>query len=677
MSMRYSRAWCVSVLVAACAGQLAAQAVTATPVDTLMAVGPATYDCGRARPVMLRGLAFVAPLFGTQTCDLVSWNGFDWVPVLPSVVLPMLGTSLQYDAVHDRLFAFDGKSALWTVAGTTAAPFFAVPSPIPLLVVSGRALVHDAARDELVVFGGQHVQGTTFPVTVYHDETYVFRQGSWQLVNVAVRPSARAGAAIAYDPVRQRSVLFGGVGGTLLADTWEWDGLAWTSVNAIGPAAGSASGAFDFASQRVVVRDRTGAVWAFDGVGWLPISSGSALLPGSTPPVYDGQTLLVVGGTSTGFPSHTTAETWRLAGNGWQRVPESVHLELTGQIKAAAYDAARCELVAVHGDLWSASTWLWNGAWRQHPGAGPFQGAMAFDEARGEVVLFGGATGGETWTWNGSTWLQRAPAASPPATPSGGQVPIAYDPVRQVVMLVTTGGSWLWNGSNWSPAPGTQPPIGTLLVWDPVRAVAVLLVAGATTWEWNGIWRRVSGPLGPQFVRYGAFDPTRNRVFAYSSANGVTTEHEWTGSAWLPQAPPVPLRADYAGAMVLDACRARLLFRGVVDPAQGSQLHVLGPTPSRVEDLGGGCANGLPLQIEQRPAVGATWELYTRVDPTSFAAMLLALYSGSWPVGNCSLLVDGTLGVLWTLPGPSGACRQLLAVPPTPALRGQIGRAHV
>ena len=35
---------------------------------------------------------------------------------------------------------------------------------------------------------------------------------------------------LAYDPVRQRTVLFGGASGTLLDDTWEFDGQDWAQI---------------------------------------------------------------------------------------------------------------------------------------------------------------------------------------------------------------------------------------------------------------------------------------------------------------------------------------------------------------------------------------------------------------------------------------------------------------
>jgi hypothetical protein len=52
-------------------------------------------------------------------------------------------------------------------------------------------------------------------------------------------PSTRAYAAMAYDSVRGRSVLFGGgtdlIGTSVLRDTWERDGANWTQMADSGP----------------------------------------------------------------------------------------------------------------------------------------------------------------------------------------------------------------------------------------------------------------------------------------------------------------------------------------------------------------------------------------------------------------------------------------------------------
>src|SRR5260370_23409103 len=52
-------------------------------------------------------------------------------------------------------------------------------------------------------------------------------------------PSARGGAAMAYDSARQRSVLFGGSDGSssYLSDTWQYDRASWTQIQGAGPPA--------------------------------------------------------------------------------------------------------------------------------------------------------------------------------------------------------------------------------------------------------------------------------------------------------------------------------------------------------------------------------------------------------------------------------------------------------
>ena len=41
---------------------------------------------------------------------------------------------------------------------------------------------------------------------------------------------------MAYDNLRNRTILFGGFSGGALSDTWEWDGTAWAKRASTGPA---------------------------------------------------------------------------------------------------------------------------------------------------------------------------------------------------------------------------------------------------------------------------------------------------------------------------------------------------------------------------------------------------------------------------------------------------------
>jgi len=154
-------------------------------------------------------------------------------------------------------------------------------------------------------------------------------------------------------------------------------------------------------------------------------------------------------------------------------------------------------------------TWIWNGAdWVQRtPVPSPLPRrchAMAYDAARGQIVLFGGfgSSGAlnDTWVWEGVNWTQKFPAMTPPAR---GCHAMAYDGRTQQVLLF--GGApgsgsylsdtWVWNGTNWAQLlPGTNPgPRGEhAMVYDGARA-RVMLFGGrgpggvlSDTWFWDG-----------------------------------------------------------------------------------------------------------------------------------------------------------------------------------------------
>ena len=54
---------------------------------------------------------------------------------------------------------------------------------------------------------------------------------TWQNVTPSTLPAARYEAAMAYDSVHGASILYGGTGsasGTVLGDTWTWNGSSWS-----------------------------------------------------------------------------------------------------------------------------------------------------------------------------------------------------------------------------------------------------------------------------------------------------------------------------------------------------------------------------------------------------------------------------------------------------------------
>jgi hypothetical protein len=299
-------------------------------------------------------------------------------------------------------------------------------------------------------------------------------------------------------------------------------------------------------------------------------------------------------------------------------------------LHALAYDRQRARMV-LHGGLRVVSAsggtefLVTNatferdasGTWQFVTDEGPsprYGHAMAYDEARGVSVLFGGflcdsalcspgggpAHFGDTWEWDGATWTERVVPGPGPRWLHA----MAYDPVRQRVVL--HGGRhpfgqqlmdlWEWDGTSWTargtlgdPAPGpTGDPLGQPkpreshgLVFDRARNALVLhggglFIGGNTnarageTWELDvaGQWRlRAVAPpgsgLGFPDHRAMAFDLHRGTTLLLTNRNAAGALSgqlwEWAGSSWLPIG-NLPSRSS--AAMAYDEARRRMVIVG-------------------------------------------------------------------------------------------------------------------
>jgi len=163
---------------------------------------------------------------------------------------------------------------------------------------------------------------------------------------------------------------------------------------------------------------------------------------------------------------------------------------------AMAYDTANQVVVLFGGNAnpswdprhaWLGDTWLWNGSsWigvsPDHTPGGRGAMAMAYDAATRQTVLFGGirTTGvfptssdhilGDTWIWNGTDWGEVRPMHKPPAR---ARAAMEFDPATSNVVMFGGSGetgllsdTWLWEGTDWREGPPTQsaPPVGAMLV---------------------------------------------------------------------------------------------------------------------------------------------------------------------------------------------------------------------
>ena len=172
-----------------------------------------------------------------------------------------------------------------------------------------------------------------------------------------------------------------------------------------------------------------------------------------------------------------------------------------------AYDEARQNVVMFGGTSGgcTAPTWTWDGTgWTrlEVPGPQPRNGhAMVFDRARGVVLLFGGTVCGagernDTWTWDGTRWTQLQPAQSPPARRNHALV---YDSWRREVLLFggstptisETNDTWAWNGSYWVPRFAVERPPGRndhAMAFDETRGLALLFGGAWNQRRQNDTW---------------------------------------------------------------------------------------------------------------------------------------------------------------------------------------------
>lgn len=239
-------------------------------------------------------------------------------------------------------------------------------------------------------------------------------------------------------------------------------------------------------------------------------------------------------------------------------------------------------------------------------GAGNLAAAgMTFDPVSGNVLMFGGDNGtftpsNKTWSYNGTTWTQLAPAVSPTAKVG---IELVYDANRGVFVMYGSmntspfGGSsvdqtWEFDGASWTQVFPTTTPGGLGAYgacFDSVRNRVVLYggvannffpIAESGTWEFNGTnWASITttGTPGPlerpamcfhaglgRTVLFGGIDP---------QIGGVDTTWSYDGTDWtvVPVSGPKP--APRSGAkLAYDNVRGVCVLVGGADPMTGSPM---------------------------------------------------------------------------------------------------------
>ncbi len=378
--MKYALAICLVCKFAAAQGSPWLQVAPATL--------PAHYAGGlAAEPAGQRLLQF-GGWEGTGVSDATrAWNGASWVVLQPqSSPPPRRDMVLVSDPVRGNVLLFGGDNGFgvplgdtWTWSGTAWTQHSPALSPAARQACGA----WHAATGKVVVFGG----GTS-PTPPWLGETWEWDGSSWSQAAPSASPTPRVAHGMAADVARNRIVLFGGLDDSSnhLNDTWEWDGSNWTLVHPGGAGApqGRSAPAVAFDPRRgatVVFGGISGSSvfadsWAWDGQAWTqvqgaqPVARYGAGFAALASPGH-----LVLAGGRTAFPGGALlGDTWLWATSaeadvfgsgcaGSQGVPNAVPVTaptLGGTFQVAAQNLPVNSALAVGFFGFSRSSWGFN-----------------------------------------------------------------------------------------------------------------------------------------------------------------------------------------------------------------------------------------------------------------------------------------------------------------------------
>lgn len=257
---------------------------------------------------------------------------------------------------------------------------------------------------------------------------------TWTQLFPANSPSPRFIGAMAYDPVSQKIVLFGGYDGRqYLNDTWTFDGTNWTQITTTvtPPVRTNASMAFDRDGAKLIMfggydgHNYLGDTWLWNGATstWTQATNASGPTAVTGPMLFPDPVAKRVdnfGGFDGRFYQLTM---YQWTGNTWKKLSGPTPSARSVAATSANYAEGSVVMFDGLGDVNPYNTWTWDGTtWtQQFPTVQPeslYSAGAAYDPALKAVIVFGGGTGGvdgnDTWQWQNGQWTQLVPAQSPP-----------------------------------------------------------------------------------------------------------------------------------------------------------------------------------------------------------------------------------------------------------------------
>ena len=522
----------------------------------------------------------------------------DWT-ALPGTKGPQFryGHDMAFDRERDRLVVFGGRKITgtihwgdtWELDGYVWHEASPEHSPTPR---GGHSMTYHAVMGGVVLFGGcgyipQPGDKKVFEV---NSDIWLWDGVDWLDVSPSSGPAARCEHAAAYDAVRRRLVVHGGMTGESMtvgpspefSDTWEWDGVSWTQMQAQGPMGTRAlhDMAYDRVGQRTIlfggVGEATedkwegiGTTWAWDGVSWkaLPPTPKAPAPRFGHRMVWDEvrSRIVLVGGWADMANQPLQAAAWS---NGeWSGLPTFSGLTANDDFELA-YDVAASRLLAVNTDQSETLTYDPGGVGWSSMGAAGLptlsEFALAWDPAAKATVLYGGRTPQDGWDfgdtvdqvyhWKSGKW--NAEGAGPDAR-HGHQM--VHDGTRLLVFggqnISLKTGFWARENGSWqSLTPQTLPPLrrdhamaanpqtGEVLLFGGAKDAGIsncTVGLFADTWLFDGSdWVELDPEHSPPGrTRHSMiYDSARNTFVLFGGGDGCEGGYsdawEWDGVDW-------------------------------------------------------------------------------------------------------------------------------------------------
>lgn len=219
--------------------------------------------------------------------DTWTFDGTTWTRLHTRGPLPRAAAQMAYDSVSQRVVLFGGYNGkyylgdTWLFDGNTLRWTRAKPAHSPTPVTSPMLFTDPNGHAD--VYGGFNGQ-------YYQYQMWQWAGTDWNQLNLPALPFARSSAAVGFNPLTGKAVLFGGLADINPVNTWVYNGTTWTEKFPTTQPywVYGASAAFDADLKAVVLfGGGSGGIdldttWQWTGSNWIQ------LLTTQSPPAREG-----------------------------------------------------------------------------------------------------------------------------------------------------------------------------------------------------------------------------------------------------------------------------------------------------------------------------------------------------------------------------------------------------